>query len=227
MYQLGSTVSSGVQSLNLSNVEWVKKSGVYKLIVNDAMWRRNIRVDGSTWDSVTLTCLAYSISTKEQLGKINVMFGLPSKDANHLAFFLNFKNENGYYMPDPVHHQGTSKTTGKEFDFYTMPDLQNKVVYALVEFIGMSSYNGNMYPQYRLIGFSNEKAFSAYDLVSKAEHRNKAYQDFIDKLKEAQAQQSEKQINNIKEAMHAMASASAVPTPQPHPFTDTDDVIPF
>lgn len=225
MYQLGSTVSSGVQSLNLSNVEWVKKSGVYKLIVNDAMWRRNIRVDGSTWDSVTLTCLAYSISTKEQLGKINVMFGLPSKDANHLAFFLNFKNENGYYMPDPVHHQGTSKTTGKEFDFYTMPDLQNKVVYALVEFIGMSSYNGNMYPQYHLIGFSNEKAFSAYDLVSKAEHRNKAYQDFIDKLKEAQAQQSEKQMNNIKEAMHAMASA--VPTPQPHPFTDTDDVIPF
>lgn len=183
MINLGTEITSYSTVQDLTNVSDLRQSGLYLLNIKSATYKKTT-TESNTYEIINLTCLAYNASSKgAPLGKVRFNLFIPGRDATHLAFFLGYKNETGYYLPDPRHFSGTSQS-GKDYDFYSIPDLAGKSVFAMLEYQGESASRttGKTYPLFRLVSFCDQRAFSAYDIVTNAQRRSDYLQEFINTL---------------------------------------------
>ena len=221
MYNFGKQIpvnSYSTQVVDTSKLHDVTYSGVYRLLINSSLWRRNTHHNGGTWDSVKLICVAYSLKGTV-IGKLTVDLSLSSNKAHQLAYFLSFINQDGeFYLPEPTHHEGVSKT-GKEYCFDAIDELHRKSVHALIKYKGM---NDQGYHQYECIGFCDHRGFSAADLSNHASHRCAEYQQFIDSLQQVKQQpaQSYSYVQQANAGYYQQAT-------QPQQKKATDDVLPF
>lgn len=168
------------------------KSGLVKLLIMDANFDFSA-ADGFVKDEIdpfmapekaknqriSLRCAAMGAQGCEGLLSVSAFFN-DREQMSALLYFLDMRNANGdLELPDPVLHQGISKT-GRAYRFWSYETLRDRSVYALVEFHGKSlGSNGAEYSNFKLIGFTDARGFDAVSVCSGSPVPAKKYADFL------------------------------------------------
>ena len=144
---------------------------------------------------------------------VHLMFSLSSTHPQDLAYFLNFRTEDGkIYFPDAAARQAENKSTGEKFWVYEYEGLIGKRVHALLEYRGKRASGQTLVSDFNLIGFCDAQGRGAYEHETGAYEGmpRPAYRNFL-----AQAEQLNAQPPAPYGAMSSQQAGFTAPAVQP------------